>query len=122
MKQVDIEDLIQDDQMKGLIGDCRAAMKQSGQPTGFCGEKWIRTGVPLIGVSDIVLQRPEGCKCDDWIWCCQPPAPCDNYVPEYGEDGDPCKHCEHSKTCHACEVCNGSGAIASASRCPECNP
>lgn len=62
----DITDLLQDPTLRGLVPDAAAAMAMQGQPTGYCGQKWLETGDPN------------------------------------------------------CIVCYGTGGIASASRCPEC--
>ena len=60
---LDIDDLLQDPILRGLAGDAKAAMAQSGQPTGYCGQKWINTGNPAI--HDIDACMGATCDCMD---------------------------------------------------------
>jgi hypothetical protein len=74
-----------------------AAIAMSGKPTGNCTEcQW--------GYACGVVHPGIGMLAED-------------------KDGSFCLRCGHAPGCHkpiACEVCNGSGGIASACRCPEC--
>lgn len=118
----------------GLAGDSRAAMAMQGAPTGFHRVDHITLIDDSIpGIDDMESPTPWGhdlwahlvnehnltlleSQLQEIVRLCAPLVRAD----EIGMCGD--RWLETGSPFPACDLCNGTGGIASASRCPECQP
>lgn len=72
------------------------------KPTPIHGCSMKPAPMTILGSGGVrVYPRPEGCRCEDGIWCCEPDPVCGDFRDD--DNAGECDHCFHPRECHESE-------------------